>query len=62
VLGETGLLVEPQDVAALRDGLLRLLEDDALATVASTAAPGFAARFSWTHCVERTIELYQGIA
>ncbi|SDR62396.1 alpha-1,3-rhamnosyl/mannosyltransferase [Rhizobiales bacterium GAS191] len=62
VLGETGLLVEPQDVAALRDGLLRLLEDDALATVASTAAPGFAARFSWTHCVERTIELYQGVA
>jgi alpha-1,3-rhamnosyl/mannosyltransferase len=61
VLDETGLLIEPQDRAALRDGLLRLLEDDALTAAASAAAPGFAARFTRERCVGRTIELYQEI-
>src|SRR5205807_1350030 len=47
--GETGLLVEPGDVAGLRSALERLLADPALrARLGSAARARIAARFSWS--------------
>jgi len=59
VLGNEGLLADPDDAAALRDGMQRLIEDDELAAAARAAAASFAERFSWTACIEQTISLYQ---
>jgi|HubBroStandDraft_1064217.scaffolds.fasta_scaffold00021_63 glycosyltransferase involved in cell wall biosynthesis len=62
VTGAEALLVDPRNHAALRDGLRRLLEDQSLQARARAAAPGFASRFSWDLCVERTVALYREVA
>lgn len=47
VHGETGLLVDPTDPAAVADGLLRLLTDSQLAARFAAAALERAQRFAW---------------
>jgi glycosyltransferase involved in cell wall biosynthesis len=61
VLGAEGVLVDPRDPAALREGLRQILEDDALQDHARQAAPGFGTRFSWHRCVEQTVALYREV-
>jgi alpha-1,3-rhamnosyl/mannosyltransferase len=46
--GDATLYVAPRDVASIRDGLARLLTDDALRARLATAGPARAAEFSWT--------------
>ena len=58
--GETGLLVPPGDVAALRQALERLLGDpDLRRRMGEAARERIRERFSWEAVTEATIELYE---
>jgi glycosyltransferase involved in cell wall biosynthesis len=58
--GETGLLVPPGDVAALGDGLSRLLADRRLAArLGANARDLVLERFTWRACAERCLAAYQ---
>jgi alpha-1,3-rhamnosyl/mannosyltransferase len=59
VLGEKAVLVDPLDVDAIREGLLRLVDDPAFATTARNAAPDWHERYSWEACVARTLAVYR---
>ncbi len=57
--GETGLLVAPDDAAALADALVRLLTDPALASRLGAGGRARAVeRFSWDVVAERALSLY----
>ena len=57
--GETGVLVPPQDVAALRGALERLLADEPLRRRLGTAGrERIRARFSWDRFSSETIQAY----
>ena len=57
--GETGYLVEPGDVAGLRDRLEELLGDPARAERMGRAArEAVVARFTWEACAERCLAAY----
>ena len=59
VAGEAALLVDPTDVAAIADGLLRLVSDDALRRRLSAASLDQANRFSWEQCARDTVDAYR---
>jgi alpha-maltose-1-phosphate synthase len=57
--GETGFLVPPGDVHALRDRMQRLLQDPTLAArLGSNARQHVLERFTWRHVAERCLEAY----
>ena len=59
--GETGLLVSPRDVAALRAAVERLLRDPELRDRLGRAARARAReRFGWDAVIDRTLEVYDG--
>jgi len=58
VAGDAALLVDPVDVAALADALLRLLEDTALREHLTERAIARAATFSWERAARETLEVY----
>lgn len=58
VLGDAGLLVDPNDAAAWVQALLRVLEDPALAATLAQAGPRRAAGFSWAATARATWEVY----
>ncbi len=61
--GETGFLVEPGDLAALRDRLARVLSDRRLAARLGQNARELAvARFTWRACAARCLAAYQELA
>jgi glycosyltransferase involved in cell wall biosynthesis len=58
--GETGILVPPRDVPALREAVQRLLEDRGLRERLGDAARERAReRFGWDAVIERTLETYR---
>ena len=58
--GETGLLVPPRDVPAMRAAVERLLGDPELRERLGRAARAFAReRFGWDGVIERTLEVYE---
>jgi glycosyltransferase involved in cell wall biosynthesis len=58
--GETGFLVEPGDVAALRMRLTDVLADPARAGAMGDAARARAvARFTWDECARRCLDAYR---
>lgn len=59
VAGDAALLVDPTDAEAIRDGLRRLLTDDALTHTLRAAGPPHAARFSWRRAARATLALYR---
>jgi len=60
--GETGLLVPPKDVNALRSALAKLLEDDPLRREYGIAAHRLAAeRFDWNRHVDGLMEAYREV-
>src|SRR5665647_1812641 len=59
--GDIALLVDPFDETALRDGLVRLLEDDAWRRVAALRGVQRASAFTWSHCVDATVAGYRKV-
>jgi glycosyltransferase involved in cell wall biosynthesis len=61
--GETGFLVPPGDVAALREGVSRLLWDRRLAArLGANARDLVLERFTWRACAERCLAAYRAPA
>jgi len=59
VAGNTALTVDPHDETALRDGLERVLEDAAWRANVIGRGIERAHGFTWTHCVDATVEAYR---
>jgi glycosyltransferase involved in cell wall biosynthesis len=61
VAGDGGLLVDPEDVAAISEGLIRLLEDAELRD--QLVARGFEnlTRFSWTRAAQQTAAVIESL-
>jgi glycosyltransferase involved in cell wall biosynthesis len=59
--GEAALLVDPGDVAALTDGLRRIVADDALRARLERAGPDRARAFTWNACAEATVRCYRAV-
>ena len=60
--GETGHLVEPGDVAALRDRLALVLGDPAAAhRLGETARARAVERFTWEACARRCLAIYEAL-
>ena len=60
VVGEAGLLVEP-DEDGLANGLRRLLEDDTLRQALRRRGLARAAQFTWKRTAERTLEAWERV-
>lgn len=61
VVGDTGLLVHPDDVEGFRDGLRHLLEDRDLASDLSNRGLARAQSFSWDRCAAETFDVYKNV-
>lgn len=61
VLGEAGLLADPEDTGEIADALARLLDDAALRARLGAAARERARTFSWDAFVERTVSAYRRV-
>jgi len=59
VAGDATILVDPESVEAIADGLERLLCDRELRTSLQVAGPAQAARFSWNRCGTMTADAYR---
>ena len=58
--GETGFLVPPGDVAALRERISRLLDDPALASrMGARARDRVLARWTWARCAQQCLAAYR---
>ncbi len=62
VVGDAGLLVDPQDADALAVAIWRLLSDAALREEMVAKGLKRAACFSWTRAARETLELYRRVA
>jgi glycosyltransferase involved in cell wall biosynthesis len=61
-VGEAGLLVEPNDPAAIRAAMQSVIEDDALAERLADWGLRRAAEFSWNRCAAEHAALYRRLA
>jgi alpha-1,3-rhamnosyl/mannosyltransferase len=59
VVGDAAFLVDPEDDAALRHGLERMYQDDALCAELSKKGRIQAARFSWEKTAQQTLGAYR---
>ncbi|MES2073256.1 MAG: glycosyltransferase family 1 protein [Pseudomonadota bacterium] len=59
VAGGAALLVEPDDVVSIRDGLVVALQDDAWRRQAIEKGLNRAAQLTWDACVQNTVAAYQ---
>lgn len=58
IVGDAGILADPDDVERMAGGLLAVLNDDDLRSELSRRAVVQAARFSWERCASQTAEVY----
>jgi glycosyltransferase involved in cell wall biosynthesis len=58
VLGDAGLLVNPEDERALAEGMRRMLEDEPFASASADRGIARAARYSWARSAERLLGVY----
>ncbi|MBX3697296.1 MAG: glycosyltransferase family 1 protein [Dokdonella sp.] len=59
ICADTALCVDPLDESALRDGLERLLEDEAWRGASAARGLQHAAAFPWSRCVDETVAVYR---
>lgn len=59
VAGDAAILVDPSDVEALAEALVRVLNDPDLRLAMSAAGVRQAAKFSWRRCAEETVTVYR---
>ncbi len=62
VVGDTGILVDPNDLNAIQQGMVKILTDDEWRAVTIKAGLERAKQFTWARCVEQTISIYKKIA
>lgn len=61
VVGDAGLLVDPDDPASIADGLRRALEDSALRARLRIEGPARAAGFTWQRTAEIALSVYRAV-
>lgn len=59
--GKNGVLVEPNNVEALSDAIIRVLQDETHTLKMVETARKDVIQYSWEHIAERTIEVYRGV-
>lgn len=59
VVGQAGLMVEPDDVDGMREALRQLLEDRAYAQALSALGLKRSQLFSWEKCAVETVDVYK---
>jgi glycosyltransferase involved in cell wall biosynthesis len=62
VAGDAALLVDPLDIDALRDGMLRVTEDIALRARLVAAGSLRATQFTWRACAQQVLAVYRTVA
>jgi glycosyltransferase involved in cell wall biosynthesis len=62
VLGGAGLLLDPRDVSAWRDAIIRLVNDDALRRDLRGRGLARAATFTWQRTAQITLDVYREVA
>ena len=62
VLGGAGVLLDPRDVSAWREALIRLLNDEALRTDLRARGLARAATFTWQRTARLTLDVYREVA
>jgi alpha-1,3-rhamnosyl/mannosyltransferase len=62
VAGDAALLVDPLEVEAIREAMLRLVEDSALCARLVAAGSRRARQFSWRTCAEQVAAVYRKVA
>lgn len=61
VVGDTGLLIDPQDVEGLADAIERLVNAPEIRQELSQRALQRSTIFTWSRCVERTVDAYREV-
>lgn len=61
VVGHAGLMVDPDDVDAMRDSLRRLLEDRTYAAALGQLGLARSRTFSWERCARETLAVYEQV-
>jgi glycosyltransferase involved in cell wall biosynthesis len=62
VLGGAGLLLDPRDVSAWRDAIIRVVNDEALRADLKARGLARAATFTWQRTARLTLEVYREVA
>lgn len=61
VAGDAAILLDPHDISAWVEAMVRLVRDDALRTGLRARGLARAARFSWEACARATLEVYRSL-
>jgi alpha-1,3-rhamnosyl/mannosyltransferase len=61
VVGDAGVIIDAEDESALREALLRFVEDPAFWQNRAAASLQRAGSFSWQRCAEQTLAVYRKV-
>jgi glycosyltransferase involved in cell wall biosynthesis len=61
VVGDAGVLVDPNDTSAIATGMQQVLEDRALQDRLAAAGPQQARTFTWRRMAEETLAVYRSV-
>jgi len=56
---QNALLIDPLQIDAIADGMVRMVEDDEIRQHLAQAGPATAQKFSWTATAETHVALYR---
>jgi alpha-1,3-rhamnosyl/mannosyltransferase len=62
VAGDAALTVDPLDEAALREGIVRVLEDEPWRSTAVVRGLARSRAFPWSRCVDATVDAYRYVS
>jgi alpha-1,3-rhamnosyl/mannosyltransferase len=62
VVGDAGILIDPENTDELARALIRIVEDDQLRAVLALRSRQRASQMTWSRCVDSTVEVYCSIA